>query len=69
MKQNMVDAYAEGHHEAANLLDRLSDLLGDMPPPDADGINWGHVGSLRHVIAMLKEIETHLEGATQCPAN
>lgn len=65
-KQNSAEAYCDAHYEAVCLLDRLTDLVGDLPAPtDERPINWGHIGSLRHVIAALKDIETHLEGETK----
>lgn len=73
-KQTASAAYIAAHYETVCLLDRLTvclldrlnDIVGSLPDPVGEKpINWGHVGSLRHVIAMLKEVETHLEGATK----
>ena len=65
-KQTASAAYIAAHYETVCLLDRLNDIVGSLPDPVGEKpINWGHVGSLRHVIAMLKEVETHLEGATK----
>ena len=61
-KQTATEAYCDAHYDAACLLDRLTDLLSDLPHPDAEGLNWGHVGSLRHAIQQLRDVETHLQG-------
>jgi hypothetical protein len=48
-------AVAEEAEVARDLLDRISDLLQDMPAPGDDEypIHWGHVGDINHVNALL----------------
>ena len=65
MNESAIAAFVARIEEARQLLAAISASLDDHLGYSPDGINWGHVGSLRHVIAMLKEVETHLEGATK----
>ena len=54
-------AYETAHLIARDLLERIGELLTDMPAPDGDfQINWAHVGTVNHVNAKLSEIITHL---------
>ena len=53
---NLEDAYAAAHAEALALVERLSDYLYDLPAPDTDGLNWGHVGDLSKIADQLKQI-------------
>lgn len=48
---------------ARDLLDRIADLLQDMPAPGNDGrpIHWGHVGDINHVNALLLQVVTFLD--------
>ena len=55
-------SYAEAHAEAMALLDNLREMIEDMPEPESDGINWGHVGSLGHLNEKIKELCGFIEG-------
>jgi hypothetical protein len=62
-QRTAIEAYEQSHIEAESLLDELYVMLGDMPQPDGETpINWGHVGSLRHAIQQLRDVEQHLKG-------
>jgi hypothetical protein len=56
-------AYSLRHSEAMALLEQLQESIENMPAPDGDTpINWGHVGSIRHVSAKLKYAVGFLNG-------
>jgi hypothetical protein len=63
-KQTAAEAYADARHDAIKAIDTLMDRLFDCPDPGSAGLNWGHVGSLRHAIQQLKDVETHLAAMT-----
>jgi hypothetical protein len=56
-------AYENSHLVARDLLDRIADLLQDMPAPGNDDhpIHWGHVGDINHVNTLLLEVVTFLD--------
>lgn len=52
-------AYENSHLVARDLLDRVTELLQNMPAPDGNGeqrIHWGHVGDVNHVNALLLQV-------------
>lgn len=56
-------AYSLRHSEALALLEQLRESIENMPAPDGDTpINWGHVGSIRHVNSKLREIIAFIDG-------
>ena len=57
-----TDEYSARHAEALALIDSLRDLIEDMPEPESDGINWGHVGSMGHINEQLRELLGFVEG-------
>jgi hypothetical protein len=59
---SVTDEYAARHAEALALIDSLRDLIEDMPEPESDGINWGHVGSMGHINGQLRELLGFVEG-------
>jgi hypothetical protein len=61
-QSSAADEYAARHAEALGLIDRLRDMIEDMPEPESDGINWGHAGSMGHVNEQLREILRFVEG-------
>jgi hypothetical protein len=62
--QSAEDAYTGAHIKATAQLERIRELLQELPAPDTDGeyIHWGHVGSLGHVNEQLSEIVAFLAG-------
>lgn len=54
MSRTATDAYAMAHAEAMALIERLRDMIQDMPEPETPGIDWTHAGSLNHVNAQLR---------------
>ena len=56
-------AYVNAHMAARDLIHRLRDLLTDMPATgdDEHPINWGHVGDISHVNALLVQAVTFLD--------
>ena len=57
-----TETYAARHAEALALIDRLRDMIEDMPEPESDGISWGHVGNMAHINEQLCEILGFVEG-------
>ena len=45
--------------EAMELLKKIDNGIHDLPAPDSEplgsGLNWGHVGSLGHLVGLLRE--------------
>lgn len=64
-KLNAEAAYENAHLVAQDLVERIRELLFDMPAPgnDEHPIHWGHVGSINHVSAILLEVVTFLDGS------
>ncbi len=60
-------AYENAHLVAQDLVDRIRELLFDLPAPgdDEHPINWGHVGSVNEVNRQLSEVVSTLEGTRQ----
>jgi hypothetical protein len=60
-------AYENSHLVARDLLDRINELLQDMPAPGDDGrpIHWGHVGDINHVNALLLQAVAFLDRSEQ----
>jgi hypothetical protein len=58
-------AYENAHLVAQDQLERIRELLFDLPAPDNDDhpIHWGHIGSVNHVNSELSEIIAFLESA------
>ena len=56
-------AYENSHRVAQDLLDRIRDLLQDLPAPGNDDhpIHWGHVGDINHVNSLLLQVVTFLD--------
>ena len=55
-------AYENAHLVAQDQLERIRELLFDLPAPGDDEHNWAHVGSISHVNSKLSEIVAFLEG-------
>lgn len=51
-----LDAFLAAKFEIDAMLERLSALSADHFETHPDGINWGHVGTLNHYRAKLREI-------------
>lgn len=60
-------AYENSHLFARDLLDRIADLLQDMPAPGDDDhpIHWGHIGDINHVNALLLQVAAFLDRSEQ----
>lgn len=58
-------AYEVAHHSARDLLERIEELLFDMPAPgdDEHPINWSHVGTVNHVNQLLRQVVAFLDGS------
>ncbi|MCZ2341682.1 MAG: hypothetical protein LC104_07780 [Bacteroidales bacterium] len=56
-------AYENAHLVAQDLVQRIGELLFEMPAPGNDDhpIHWGHVGDINHVNAMLLEVIAFLD--------
>lgn len=51
-----IDAFISTKLEIDDMLTRLQALSDDHFNTDPDQINWGHVGTLEHYRARLREI-------------
>ncbi len=62
-KRTAEDAYVAAHLLARDLVERIGDLLQDLPAPGDDDhpIHWGHVGDVNHVNALLLEVAAFLD--------
>lgn len=61
---NADAAYENGHLVAQDLVERIKELLHDLPAPDNDEhpIHWGHVGDINEVNKRLSSVVAFLEG-------
>jgi hypothetical protein len=57
-------AYENAHLVAQDLLERIRELLFDMPAPGSEEhpIHWGHVGDLNEVNNRLSSVVAFLSG-------
>lgn len=57
-------AYENAHLVAQDLVERVRELLTDMPAPGAEEhpINWAHVGSITEVNQRLSQVVAFLDG-------
>ena len=64
---NAEAAYENAHLVAQDLVQRINELLFDMPAPGNDEypIHWGHVGDINEVNNRLMSVITFLSG-TEC---
>jgi hypothetical protein len=53
---NLQDTYSAMHQEAFLLTLAIQEKLQNLPAPDTDGLNWGHVGELGNIIHQLRDI-------------
>lgn len=60
-------AYENAHLVAQDLLERIKELLFDMPAPgdDEHPIHWGHVGDINHINAQLSDLVAFLDGSNR----
>ena len=61
-RMNADAAYENAHLVARDLLERIGELLIDMPAPgdDEHPINWSHVGSITEVNSRLNSVVAFL---------
>jgi hypothetical protein len=57
-------AYENAHLVAQDLVERIKELLFDLPAPGVEEhpINWAHVGSINEVNRRLSDIVAFLDG-------
>jgi hypothetical protein len=57
-------AYENAHLVAQDLLERIRELLFDMPAPGSEEhpIHWGHVGDINEVNNRLSSVVAFLNG-------
>ena len=60
-------AYEHAHLVARDLLERIEELLQDMPAPGVEEhpINWGHVGEINEVNQRLSSVVAFLDRTEQ----
>lgn len=63
-KLNAEAAYENAHLVAQDLVERINELLFDMPAPgdDEHPIHWGHVGDINEVNNRLSSVVAFLSG-------
>ena len=61
-QQTAAESYEQSVMEIFAVCDRITTVAVDLPEPTQ--ANWGHVGSLRHAIQQLRDVETHLAAMT-----
>ena len=66
-KLNAEAAYENAHIVAQDLVQRIRELLFDLPAPgnDEHPINWADVGSVNEVNNRLSEIVAFLDGTEE----
>jgi len=66
-KLNAEAAYENAHIVAQDLVQRIGELLFDLPAPgnDEHPINWAHVGSINEVNNRLSSIVAFLDGTEE----
>ncbi|MCC6492309.1 MAG: hypothetical protein IT424_04745 [Pirellulales bacterium] len=55
-------AYVEAHAFVVHYLDEIDGRIHDLPAPESDGLDWGHVGTMNKVKRDLRAIVTFLAG-------
>ncbi len=58
----MNAAYVEAHAFVVHYLDEIDGRIHDLPAPESDGLDWGHVGTMNKVKRDLRRIVTFLAG-------
>ena len=60
-------AYENAHLVAQDLVQRINDLLFDLPAPGVEEypINWNYVGTVNHINGLLSQVIESLESATR----
>jgi hypothetical protein len=60
-------AYENAHLVAQDLVQRIGELLFDLPAPGVEEhpIHWGHVGTVNHINGLLSKVIESLESATR----
>lgn len=59
-QDDKLEHYEAAHCEAEMELALIADRLQDMPAA-SEMINWSHVGSMRYIVHMLREVRLHLD--------
>jgi hypothetical protein len=63
-RQTAEDAYLDAHLAAQASVERIQELLFDLPAPDSDAaINWCNVAELNEVNARLSRVIAFLTNA------
>jgi hypothetical protein len=55
-------AYVEAHSFVIHYLDEIDGRIHDLPAPESDGLDWGHVGTMNKVKRDLRRIVTFMAG-------
>ncbi len=60
--ESAADAYERQHVLAHDLVQRIDELLFDLPAPGDDEcpVNWGHVGDLAYITSALADVAERL---------
>lgn len=58
--EEKVEQYEASCCEAEMELALISDRLGEMPPV-VDDVSWAHIGAMRYIVHMLREVRFQLD--------
>lgn len=58
---NVNDAYAKALGDAIRSIEKLQDIVANFHEIGSPQVNWGHVGTMQHVAAKVKELIDHFE--------
>ena len=61
-REDINAAYVEAHAFVIHYLDEIDGRIHDLPAPESDGLDWGHVGTMNKVKRDLGAIVTFLAG-------
>jgi hypothetical protein len=64
-RDDLDAAYVESYAAVMRYLDKIQNLVHDLPAPESDGLNWAHVGDMNKVKTDLQEIARFLSGTDQ----
>jgi len=54
--ENIREAYLANHARAMAALEAITAAIHDLPAPDRDDLNYGHVGDMARIARELEEI-------------
>jgi hypothetical protein len=55
MNENVQLAYLAAYERVQAAIMKLNDAIHDLPAPDSDNVDWGHVGTMTKFAADIEE--------------